>query len=111
MYTAKPIVQGSTLTTSPAVYYTAPTGTYTRITQISLTNTDTVNRTIAIHIAPSSSTPGTADTIIQSKTLAAGETWVPYQVLGVTLAPAGTLQLSASQSGVVVLKASGIELS
>ena len=111
MYQAKPIVQGATLTATPAIYYTAPTGTFTRITQISLTNTDTVNRTVAVYLCPSNGVPTTNDIAIQSKTLAAGETWVPYQVLGATLAAGGTLQMSASTAGVVVLKASGIELS
>ncbi len=111
MYLAKPIIQGSALTTTAAVYYTAPTGTYTRVTQISLTNTDVSPRVVDLYLVADGSAPATADQIIKSKTLAVNETWVPYQILGAMLAPAATLQAKADANSVVILKASGIELS
>jgi hypothetical protein len=110
MYLPKPLVQGSTLTTAAAVYYTAPTGVSTRITQMSVTNTDSVARTISIYVCASSAAPGTVDTSIKSKTLQPNETWVPYQVLGTVLSAGGTLQALADANSVVVMKASGIEL-
>lgn len=110
MYTVAPLIQGSTLTTSPAVYYTSDTGINTRITQISLTNTDSVSRVVSIYNTPASGVPGTADTIIKNKTLQAGETWVPYQVNGLVIGPLGSLQAVCDANSVVVIKASGIKL-
>lgn len=110
MYSVKTLVQGSTLTTSAVVYYTAPVGTFTRITQMSITNTDSSPRVISIYLASSSAAPGVPDTVIKNKTLQAGETWVPYQALGSVLSPGTTLQAIADADSVIVLKASGIEL-
>ena len=110
MYTVKTLVQGSTLTTSAAVYYTAPTGTQTRLTQASLTNTDSVPHVISVYLAASNAAPGVSDTVIKDKTLQAGETWVPYQALGAVIAAGGTLQAVADVGALIVLKASGIEL-
>jgi hypothetical protein len=111
MYLAKPLIQGAALTTSAAVYYATPAGTYTRITQFSITNTDTVNHIVSVYLTPTNAAPTTADYIIKNKTLAAGETWVPYQALGAMLAPSGCIQMIADAGTVVIAKASGIELS
>jgi len=110
MYQVKTLVQGSTLTTAAAVYYTAPTGTYTRITQLSVTNTDSSPHVISLYLASSSSAPGVADTVLKSKTLQANETFVPSAALGFVLSPAATIQAIADANSLVVIKASGIEL-
>lgn len=110
MYTVKTLVQGSTLTTAAAVYYTAPTGTQTRLTQASLTNTDSAPHVVSVYLATSAAAPGVSDTVIKDKTLQAGETWVPYQALGAVIAPGCTLQAIADADTFVVFKASGIEL-
>ena len=110
MYRAIPIIPGSVLSTSQDAYYTCPTGTSTRITQMSVTNTDTVVRTVNIWIAPAAGVPSLADKIISSKALAPNETWVPYQVLGATLAAGNVIIAQSDAAGVVVFKSSGIEL-
>lgn len=110
MYSVKTLVQGSTLTTSAAVYYTAPTGTSTRVTQMAVVNTDAVPHTISIYLATGSGAPATADYIVKGKTLQANESYVPYQALGAVLAPGTTIQAVCDANSVVVLKASGIEL-
>lgn len=109
-YTAKALIPGSTLTTAAAVYYTVPPGVNTRITQFSLTNTDAVARTVSVYLVDNAAAPTAADTLIKDKTLAAGETWVPYQALGAVLSPGGTIQLIADAVSVVTVKASGLEL-
>lgn len=110
MYQVKTLVQGSTLTTAAAVYYTAPVGTFTRITQMSVTNTDASPHTISIYIAADSAAPAVEDTSIKDKTLQAGETWVPFQINGTVLSPGCTIQAVADANSVVVMKSSGIEL-
>lgn len=109
MYLAKPLIAPTAVAATTTVYYTAPTGTYTRITQFSLTNTDASPRIVNVFIATSSSISTTP--LIKSKTLAVNETWVPYQALGVMLAPGYTIQINADSAGVVLANASGIELS
>jgi len=109
MFIVKNLVQGSALTTSAAVYYTAPTGVSTQITQLSFTNTDTVARTISIYLVDDSNAPAAPDTIVKSKTLQPNETFTPFQALAAVIAPLGTLQAVADANSVVVIKCSGVE--
>lgn len=109
-YTAKTLVQGTALGTAAGILYTAPAGTYARVTQCSLANTDSVPRTVTVYLVDDALAPGVADTAVKSKTLAANETWVPYQILGAVISPGGTLQALCDAAAVVVFKASGLEL-
>lgn len=110
MYSVKTLVQGSALTTSAAVYYTAPAGTSTRITQISVCNNDSVNRTFSLYLVADASAPASIDNIIKSKTLTPAETWVPYPMLGAVISEGGTIQGVADTGAVVILKVSGVEI-
>lgn len=111
MYFALPIIQGSLLTTAAAVYYTTPKSTATKITQLTVTNTDTVVRTVSLYLASSSASPTTADIVVKAKAIQPNETWVAYPLVGAILAADTTVQAEADAAGVVVIKASGIELS
>lgn len=110
MYQVKTLTQGSTLTTTASVYYTAPAGTFTRITQMAMINVDVVPHIVSLFLTSNSGTPGVVDTVVKDKTLQPNETWVPYQALGFVLSPGTTIQAIADANSVVVLKASGIEL-
>lgn len=109
MYSIKPLIQGSLLTNTAAVYYTAPTGTNTRIGQMSITNTDSVPHTVTVYLADNASAPTAADVILPSKTLQANESFVVFQALGAVVTAGGTIQAIADASGFVTLKASGTE--
>ena len=110
MYIAKPLVAGSLLTNAVATYYTTPSGTYTRITQASLCNTDSTTRTVSIYVVASGGSATAQYERIKSKTLAVNETWVPYQILGKMLAPGDTIQAVCDAGSVVSFDVSGIEL-
>lgn len=109
MYLVKSLIQGSTLTTSAAVYYTAPTGVSTQIVQMLLVNTDSVARTISLYLVDDALTPTVPDTAFKSKTLQPNETWSPSNLLAWVVSPGGTIQAIADANSVVVIKASGIE--
>lgn len=110
MNLAKPLNNGATLTTSVATYYTVPPGATTRLTQASILNTDVVNRTVSIWVVESGGSPGVSNQRIRSKTLVPNETWVPFQILGKTMAAGTTIQAQADANSVVSMDLSGIEL-
>jgi hypothetical protein len=111
MYAIKPLIQGATLTTSNAVYYTAPTGLYTKVTMLTLINTDASSHTVSVYFATGSGAPATADYIVKSKTLMANESYSVYVGQGWVVQPTATIQAIADANSVVVIKAAGTEFS
>ena len=110
MNLAKSLINGSTLTSSVATYYTVPAGATCRLTQASILNTDTVNRTVSIWVVASGGSTGVNNQRIRSKTLVPNESWVPFQILGKTMNAGTTIQVQADANSVVSMDASGIEL-
>jgi hypothetical protein len=110
MFATKALISYEQLTTSPVAYYTAPEGTYTRITQITLTNQDTVSRTFDIYLVPTGAGVDGTTKMINSKTLQPGESYVPYQILGAVLQPLSAIYINGSADAVISVYASGIEL-
>ena len=104
------MVDGSLLTNVAATYYTSPANTVTYITNVSLTNTDTVARTVTLHLVPSAGSATAANRILSAHPIAAGKTFVPPQAIGQTLPIGGTLQALADTGAVVALVASGIQV-
>ena len=112
MYTMKPLVQGSVLTTGATIYFTVVgAGVTVRITQMAVTNSDVASHTFTLYLRPSIGVPVLADTIIIEKVIQPKETWVPYQALGFVLVQGATIQALASANGVLILKSAGIEVS
>lgn len=105
----KALVPGSVLTTSAAIYYTAPSNTYAVIKQMSLSNTTASAVTVTIYLVNDAGAPSAADQLITAKALAANETWVAYQANGQVLEPGYTIQALCSAATSVTLKVSGIE--
>lgn len=108
--TVKRLVEGSLLTASAAIYYTAPANTKTVIRQLAVTNTDTVARTVTIHLVVSAGSASAANRIASARNLAPGETWPCAAAIGQVLEAGGTLQALASTTSVVALVASGTEV-
>jgi len=69
MYLVLPLFSSALLTSSAAVYYTSPiavgsaNGVYTRISNITLTNTDTSPRTVSIYITPAARRANTGNNL------------------------------------------------
>lgn len=106
----KSLVSGVLLTGSAATYYTTPAGTQTRISNLCCTNTDTVPRTVTIHLVPSGGTADTTNRIASARNLAPGETWVCMAAVNQTLGAGATIQALASTTSVVNMVASGVEI-
>lgn len=109
MYLVKTIIQGSLLTTSNAIYYTAPTGVSMQLVNMVLVNTDSVARTVSVYLVDDGAAPTAADTILKNKTLQPNESYPVSAALAAVVSAAGTIQAIADAGSVVVLKASGIE--
>jgi hypothetical protein len=91
------------LTTAAAVYYTAPAGTTSTVNNLSLTNTSASPVTVTLYAVPSGGAAGTGNTFLSAFSLAAGQTYVPPQAIGLQLAPGSTLQALAGTAGAVTL--------
>jgi hypothetical protein len=111
MNTAKRLVPGSALTASITTYYTVPYSTSAIIKEIILCNTDSVTRTVDVHIVPSGGSASVANQILDGSanaSLQAGETKM-FNLSNVL--PTGYLiQAVASSAGVVSMNVSGLEV-
>lgn len=104
-------INSSQLTTSAATYYTAPSGTYTTIANLSLTNTSASPVSVTVYNVPSAGSPGAGNVVVSGYSLAAGQSYVPPQAIGLTLAPGATLQALAATGAVVNLQGGVYETS
>lgn len=95
--------------TTPSVVYTSPSnGSGTRITQLTVKNTDVVTRSYNVYVA-SNSVSATTKNAIASHQLVAGETDSPFEALNVFIPPSGTLQVDADAITTVSFRVSGLE--
>jgi hypothetical protein len=96
-------IAAAQLTTSAAVYYTAPSGTTSTVNNLSLTNTSASPVAVTLFRVPNSGAAGAANTILSAFSLAAGQTYVPPQAIGLQLDPGMTLQALASSATAVTI--------
>lgn len=91
------------LTTSPAPYYTAPTGTVGTINNLSFTNTTAGVAKVTVYRVPSAGAPGAGNTILSAYSLSPGQTYVPPQCIGLQLESGMTLQALADTATAVTI--------
>jgi len=103
----KALVAGTVLTNAAVTYYTAPTGVAARINNATVTNFDTVARTVTVSIGANA----TATQVILAKALQPNETYNCPELVGKTIPPGVILQALASANTAVNLSVSGIEQS
>lgn len=99
------------LTTSAAIYYTAPSGTTSTISNLSFTNTSASPVAITVYNVPSASSPTAANEFVAAFSISAGQTYIPPQAIGLNLAAASTLQALAATGGVITMQGSVYETS
>ena len=107
-YTQTQIIPGSLLTNAAAIYYTCPANIVgTKISTLTVFNSDTVARTATIYLASSSSAPSAVDEIavVQLQSL---QSVVIYQAINALLIPGNTIQAKADTGSVVSIKATGV---
>lgn len=108
--TNRRIIAGSQLTTSAATYYTAPAGTRCVVKRLTLTNTSAGVATVTIYLVPSGGSASDANTITDTRALAAGETWDCASAEGHVVEAGGLVQALASAATSVTIIGSGVEI-
>ena len=102
------MVAGSALTSSLVTYYTVPATTKEAIVkEIEFCNTDTVTRTVTLHIIPSGGSAGVANRVYSTLSIQAGET--KNFSRSTVLLPGGFIQALADSASVVSMDISGVE--
>lgn len=96
-------IAAAQLTASAVTYYPAPAATTSTINNLSLTNTSASPVAVTLYRVPSGGTASAANTILSAFSLAAGQTYVPPQAIGLQLDPGMTLQALASTAAAVTI--------
>lgn len=96
-------IAAAQLTASAVTYYTANTGVSATINNLSLTNTSANPVAVTLYRVPSAGAAGASNTILSAFSLAAGQTYVPPQAIGLQLDPGMTLQALAATAAAVTI--------
>jgi hypothetical protein len=96
-------IAAAQLTASAATYYLAGNGITATINNLSLTNTSANPVAVTLNRVPSGGTATAANTILSAFSLAAGQTYVPPQAIGLQLDPGMTLQALAGTASAVTI--------
>jgi len=108
-YTPTRLIHGSALTNALATYFTAGTAYGAILNELMIVNTDTVARTVTVHVVPLGGTAAIANIILSADTLQPGEQRV-YSLF--TIIPLGSfIQAKADTGAVVAISASGSVIS
>lgn len=110
MITPKSMVNGVTLTSSAATYYTVGSGTRAIIKKATFTNDDSSVITVNINLVPSAGSAGYANAISKAHPIAAGDTWICYEVENHELESGGFISMSASTPSKIGCRISGYEV-
>jgi len=90
--------------------YTTPASTRTIIDKFTGTNTSAAPATLTIKLVPSAGAPGVGNTIVLSKSLAAGETYTFPEVVGHVLNAGDFISTLAGTAATITIRASGREV-
>lgn len=91
------------LTAGAAAYYTAGSGRTATINNLSFTNTTANPVSVTMYTVPSGGSASAANMIMSAFSLAAGQTYVPPQAIGLQIGPGGALQAFASTASAVTI--------
>jgi hypothetical protein len=105
------VIPSAQLTASAAVYYTAPNGVTSTINNLSLTNTSASPVAVTLYRVASGGSASAANMILSAFSLAAGQTYVPPQAIGLQLSQGMTLQALASTASAVTIAGGAYETS
>ncbi|WLE58392.1 hypothetical protein GIY62_14780 [Burkholderia plantarii] len=94
-------IPAAQLGTAAAVLYTAPAGTTSTVNSFALTNTSASPVPVTMYRVPSGGDAGATNCLMSAFSLAAGQTYVPNQVIGLHLSPGMTLQAFAGTAAAV----------
>jgi len=110
MITPKAMVDGVNLTDSAVTYYTVDTGARAIIKKATFVNDHTVAVTVTVNIVPSGGAVGYANRVVKDKALAAGETWICYDLENHEIEQGGFISMLASVTAKIGCRISGYEV-
>lgn len=108
--TAKVLINSKNAASSATTEYTTPVGTRTIVDSFTATNTDASARTLSVYLVPSGGSAGASNLIIKELSIAAGETKEVTSLQKQILAAGDVISVLASVASVVVIRASGREV-
>ncbi len=80
------------------------------IDKATITNTDTVNRTVNVNLVTSGGSAGNSNLVIDDKTIVPGETYLCPEIVGQSLEPGGFISTIASAATALTFRVSGREI-
>ena len=80
------------------------------IDKATITNTDTVNRTVSVNLVTVSGSAGNRNLVIDDKTIVPGETYLCPELVGQSLEPGGFISTIASAATALTFRVSGREI-
>jgi hypothetical protein len=107
--TVKVLVPPLQLQNSQTTQYTA-TNCKAIIDKATITNTDTVNRTVSVNLVTVSGSAGNSNLVIDDKAIVPGETYLCPELVGQSLEPGGFISTIASAATALTFRVSGREI-
>jgi hypothetical protein len=107
---AKPLFEALQAQNAETMQYTAPTGTRTIIDKFTGTNTTGTAATLTVKLVASGGAAGAGNTVVSSKSLAAGETYTFPELVGHVLAPGDFISTLAGTAAAITIRSSGREV-
>lgn len=107
--TVKVLVPPLQLQATQTTQYTA-NNCKTIIDKATITNTDTVNRTVSVNLVTVSGSAGNSNLVIDDKTIVPGETYLCPELVGQALEPGGFISTIASAATALTFRVSGREI-
>lgn len=107
--TSKKLFNPALLTASAVTYYTAPANTSTLIKKLTFTNTDSVARTVTVHLVPSGGAATATNMLVDARPIATLDTFECFEAEGAMLNTGDFIQALASTTSVVNIQGSGVE--
>lgn len=107
--TVKVLVPPLQLQNTQTTQYTA-NNCKTIIDKATITNTDTVNRTVSVNLVTASGSAGNSNLVIDDKTIVPGETYLCPELVGQSLEPGGFISTIASAATALTFRVSGREI-
>ena len=105
----KNLVPGKTVEAVQTTQYTA-NNCKALIDKATITNTDTVNRTVSVNLVTVSGSAGNSNLVIDDKTIVPGETYLCPELVGQSLEPGGFISTIASAATALTFRVSGREI-
>lgn len=108
--TAKALIESKFASSANTTEYTTPAAKHTIIDKLTATNLDASSQTITIYLVPSGSTAVDANKLISAKSIATGAIYDFTELKNHILNAGDFISVIASGASMVVIRASGREI-